>query len=306
MKPSAPLFLSSNVNIAAGATAVASTFDLTSPFREPIWIDAITWSVTGSNGVILTAANWGATLRTRLSLGRTELTRNRNNGFVPIWNLSSQVNQGLNVRAASNQVDENTFQGVTNFSMSFHKWKLPRPLYVPPGMSLQSEFFRSLDGIPGSLFVSVGYAGRYVDPGMTTLKKASMPFATFFEIQPGGSSFLSDAQDMVNPFEVPLCVQRFIGRAIQSTGNPVTTLLEVPLTSQIKIQDSHGHNIVRDFIPNDGSVVLDYNRRGWTFNKILSPKQWYNFQVIPAAGPSSTFDFAQQFSMIGHREEEYA
>lgn len=305
VKSSGPLMLSGSVTLSGpGVTAIAPTNQLTSPFREAMWIDHIVWQATGSTQFFW---NWGGAVRTRLMLGRTELTRNRNNGFVPIWNMGFQVNDFFTETTRDNITTADNITG------AFYRWKLPRPLYVPPGMGLVSEFQYVTTGIVNPVFavpvtVNVAYAGRYVDPNEPTRHEIDVPFVSFFEAPSTASAWLSDAMDLVNPFEVPLQAQRFMGRAqeIQTSGPIPVALTESNtgmLGSTVKIQDSHGHNIVRDFVPGSSQLVFDYLRRGWTFNQVVPPKQWYAVQLQATPGP--TFGAFQHVSLIGWRKEQF-
>jgi hypothetical protein len=307
MKKTAPILLSGEVTLNAGQTMNAPSQNLMSPFREPIWIDAITWTIwnpaVNANNAFW---DWGGTIRTRLTLGRTEITRNRFNGFVPIWNLSPQVND----LSASVQFDR--FSTSDPVASTMHKWKLPRPLYIPPGMSLQSTFMRTQDAGPAGTVVSVGYAGRYADPSLPTLHEIDVPFATFAEAAATASYFQSDENDFVNPFLVPLNTQRFILRAQHPQTAPDYLTEGYALTSLfgVKVQDSFGHNMVRDFVDGSSRVIFDYLRRAWTFKNILNSKERYNVQIRPYQGTAggaavATFTDAPMLSLIGWRKEEF-
>lgn len=308
MKKTAPLLLSGQVSINAGQTVNAPSVGLMSPFREPIWIDAITWTMWNDNAAANSFWDWGGTIRTRLTLGRTEITRNRDNGFVPIWNLSPQVNDVT----ASMQFDKDSADG--RFPSTMYKWKLPRPLYVPAGMSLQSTFMRTADGGPDDTQVIVGYAGRYVDPALPTLHEIDVPFATYAEAAANVGVFLSNENDFVNPFLVPLHTQRFILRMQhqQDTTTPPFLTEAYGLTSlpAFKVQDTFGHNMIRDFVDGSARVIFDFTRRAWSFDNVLNPKERYNVQVQPYQGAGggsavSVFTDTVMLSLIGWRKEQF-
>lgn len=300
----APILLSGQVSINPGQTVSAPTQDLTSPFREAIWVDSIHWTAFGRPGspVQVLPWNWGGTIRTRLVLGRTELTRNRNNAFVPIWNFGPQVNDN----SASLQFDRESAD--PSVAASFYKWKLPRPLYVPPGMSLQSEFSRTADGGPNGVVVSVGYAGRYVDPSLPTLHEIDVPLVCFAEAAGTLASFMSNENDFVNPYLTTYFTQRFILRAQETrdvgSGPYLSEATNLNTVAQVKVQDTYGVNIVRDFLDWNTGVVFDANRRAWTFNKTLEPKERYNVQFRPPVG-SATFGADLMLSLVGWRKEAF-
>lgn len=288
-----PFLSSAQVTLAASSTAMADSGALSQPFRRPFWLDEIRWNIRVSpvpldfgSGI---GVPYGALIRTKLTLGRMIIS----DKFIPIWNYGTEL---LTQYAGSAQVDAN-FGGV-NVGFSSYRWKLPKPLYVPAGNVVTSEFSRGADGNPSAL-VTVSYAGRYVDADLTSRDEIDVPFVCAFLPATGVLNAQSAELDLHNPFLVPLKCQRMIGRIlINDTATPPG--YAEPFGAgfgQLQLQDSGGHNMITDFT--DLALVFDVNRRAWTFTSMLPSQERYN---VLLTGLSSTRTVS--ISLIGTRKEQ--
>lgn len=298
-----PFLVSSQITLASGATGNADAGALSQPFRRPFWIDEIRWNIR----VPVPAAGpkpWGGLISTKLALGRMIIS----DKFIPIWNYCTEP---LQLQATSQQWDKNFGPAVgppgtggTSVSFSAYRWKLPKPLYVPAGNTVTSEFQRYADGGANAL-VTVSYAGRYIDQEETSRKEIDVPFVgAFLPGFPSTTTVQSGEMDLFNPFLVPLHVQRLTGRLL---NNSLSTYGEVAAgaptfqTTNIALvaKDSFGHNVIRDFT--NFLLVFDSNRRAWTFGKVLSAGQLYSlfFQNVASTDMLS-------IALIGTRKEQIA
>lgn len=290
----APFRVSSQVTIASGGSAVADSGALAQPNRQPYWVDEISWVIR----IPLTAAQTsglsaGALINTKLNLGRHIVSAD----FIPIHCYAPC----LQSTSLSEKSRETAISGVGNrVSFSNYRWKLPKPLFVPPGMPLVSGFQRIGDGFNSAL-VTVSYGGRYVSKYESKPKEIDVPYVSAFLPDPSAAIYAARSNDkhLGNDLTVPLHCQRIMGRATLVTS---TVVSDVPSTAtpnqtdaQIVMKDSSGVNIIRDFL--GFSRVFDSNRRAWTFNRILEPNDYYQvyLQLIPA-------NVRIQLALIGSRK----
>lgn len=290
-----PFLASAELTLAAGATGNADSEALSVPYRRPFWLDEVRWNIRVSPVPLNFGAGlgvpYGALISTKLALGRMIIS----DKFIPIWNYGAEM---LSAWSDSAQVDPNF--GSTNVGFSSYRWKLPKPLYVPAGNVVTSQFARGADTNPAARIV-VSYAGRYADGERPSRNEIDVPFVAAFLPGVVANAQSSDL-DLVNPFLVPLHCQRLIGRMLVIDSNTTPYgYTEGNFLHNItaQINDSFGHNVVRDFT--DLGLICDTNRRAWTFNKVLNPQERYNLQ----ATGMRTSAVADQISvsLIGTRKE---
>jgi hypothetical protein len=301
---SIPILVSDSVVIPPGGTAVANAGRLSSPFRQAIVIDEIRWSTYNAveiTGVFDDTPSWnvGAVVRTKLNIGRVDVT----NGFVPIWlfGTTMQANYFVEVNAVRFSVPNANDEAVV---VSHYRWRLPRPLYLAPGNALQSSFqHNDVLTLMGDTTVHVAYAGRYATPEDKPKNGAwEVPWVTPYLPAANVVHAQSSEKDLVNPFLVPLNVQRMLYRAVR-----VSDALCVETTDsagvEILIKDSHGVNIIRDAV--SPAVAMDMPRRAWTFQTVLNPKERYNVTFTGMTDASPEQD-SVQLAMVGWRNERIA
>lgn len=279
LRRTAPFLVSNSVSIASGSSVGIDAGAMSQPYRRPFWIDEIRWGIRCAPGVAISQLAMGGLISTKLTIGKTTVSYD----FIPIHNyavphqLTGFVEEGVDA----------TYGTATRVGFSDYRWKLPKPLYVPAGMALMSDFQRFADGFPTAL-INVAYAGRYVDAEEKRPEKIAVPFVSAWQPTPGSTSAQSSEKDLVNPYEEPLYTQKMIGRALfyQNNATGVSTLptfsANSMTASQVVIKDSYGQNVVRDFLA--FNRVFELNRCAWTFSRILLPRERYNAtaRLIPA------------------------
>jgi len=288
---SAPVLLGTPLlSIAENAGVTPDMADLGYAFRRPIWIDEVRFMCMIPN----LAFAGGFSVRANLRLGRMQITGSRNNPFVPIWSFGTRQ-QPLGL------VDQ-VVDTVANQCWSHFRWILPKPLYVPAGQILMSTFFRQADGGGAGGKVGVAYAGRTVAPGTPMPSKISVPYVGVYEPPAGAASAISSELDLVNPFLVPLKVQRFTMRVLDSTGAGLIKAenLQSGANRQITMKDSSGYDIVTDAAP---MLEVGFGaRRAWTFNRTLGPKERFIVNYNNLAPSESVFP---TIAMVGWRDEVF-
>lgn len=332
-----------------GSTRGFDTGRLGNVFRQPLAIDAVNFLIvakyTNGNLSPIEGAgtfNLGGQIHCRFRMGSFDLS----SAFVPIWNYGTVLQDGIE-DASPEMQSVNYIVGadsLTILSFNHFRWRLPRPLYVPPGDCLAPTI--SWPTMPNTLAryptlsnglnyvnVHISYAARRLPASMAAPREIDVPYVGLFEpayVQDGingtvGQTASSSAADLGNPFERPLCVQRFLGR-INRVGNNSSSEAHYIIDSSIPpeaigavnieaaapfklitvgMQDSQGYAIVRQDI--SWRHVFDVNRRAWTFVRNLAAKEWYSVQLRGLGvrgGDVDENDYYQpQISMVGWRRE---
>jgi|CXWL01.1.fsa_nt_gi hypothetical protein len=299
-----PILLSSSLDLASGATGIPPLQSLQSPFREAMMIDSVKFLVRGllPSASPTTGYNFAGMVRTRFKMGRIELSHD----FIPVGMYGPAI-QDPTATGTPPEATQATFAedgGGVTYTLSHFRWILPRPLYVPAGSVLVPSIQRILDdGFPGTtLTIDVSYSGRRLaqDP---LPKEIDVPYVALFappETVPGVATSASSADiNLVNPFLVPLHVQRLMGRIMNRTTSP-NLFDQLGGAVQVLMKDSYGQNMVRDFLP--WNMVYDVNRRAWTINQVLKPKERYYASITGMTATATQFSSAF-ISMIGYRKE---
>ena len=282
---SAPLVLNTSVTLAANGTAVADSAALASPFREPLVIDEVRWSIRVADAT-RTAANMGYCVRTALTLGQWGLT----NGMLPIWILGTSLQEN----GYAEEVQDAQWVAA-NPIFSNYRWRFPKPLYVAPGQALRSGFQRIGDSVSGNAIINVAYSGRYALPEDAPKDgQIDVPWATAFLPGTGQTTYISSEQSLDNPFLVPLKVQRLTFREANTDYSE-----NANSTAKLTMKDSTGTDVIKDMVL--ANRAIDYLRRAWTFQRILSPRERYDVKIAEA---SASKEF--QMAMIGSRKERIA
>lgn len=310
-----PLLLESSVSLASGGSALPDVRELQNPYRTPFVIDEIVFLLRWIRSGGTDFTNFGASIRARFAMGRVSVTSDH----VPVWSFGPQIQGNSNVPPPTNNLVEGQSglsggvdsAGQLNTYSSF-KWKLPVPLLVPPGNTLVPSFLRSADGMSGNVSVYVSYAGRRLESTFRMPADIDVPYVALYATERGADTGISSELHLVNPFLVPMRVQRLTGRVEQILANPVPFgnvqedfalgLLDFPTDFGITMEDTYGYKVVKSTTP--VGHVFDLPRRAWTFNKVLLPKERYTVRLNGTAGSMS--NRLLTIAMIGHRKERIA
>lgn len=304
--PASPLHLSNSLVLRSGASGTVQPATLKNPMGQDMEILEVKFELSGGLGASeASSLIFGGTIWCDLVLGGIRIT----NGSIPVWNFGR----------AENLEAEWKYDSSDNITFSSYSWRLPRPLYIPAGMTLAPTFVHT-GFIPDDINVRIGYSARtvFVKP-----KKVYVPWVAKYVSKSFNPITAADADastdlDLVNPNPEPLNLQRFTGRAmrIYSTGGgtegiPFTSLVPGPegFSSQflsVRITDSYGRPVVRSFTP--FRSVFGSLTRSWDMDNgaQLDPESFYKVELVKAAqavtGASAT-DAAQVFiAMVGWRE----
>ncbi len=270
------------------------TTKLTNPSGSPMWLDEISFA--------LSRGGYGSTIRAAFTLDRVPLT----GGYVPVWNFGRMLNTAF----------EETNDGPNN---GMFVWRLPKPLYIPAGKYLAAKIWHT--GLPDvkTCDFRMTYYGRAISSSAPVPKRIPIPWVTSFvgNVVPTAADTTDKSadSDLCNPFDVPLFVQRFIGRAISyegSAGSPPNEVKDafvdefsraVSELITIRAFDHRGRILVRDYTPL--AALFSESDKSWTVNAKLAPKGFYRMMLSEALSALTVgYNIRPMISMVGYRMTE--
>ncbi len=299
-----PLLLSASGTIAPNTGGTIPTLALANPDHKPMLLDELRFQVT------LGGRACGGVVKCSLKLGEIPLT----GGFIPLWGFG---------KAEDLLQERFVAAGTVNAGVAEYVWRLSRPLFIPGNLALVPQFFASpYLGRPVS--VKVSFVGRQL-PAMTTPRILEIPYIASYEskqfvLGDGSVQTDSSAEDqLLNPFNVPLQIERFVGRymhfnpeiVIQGATGVVEEIFDLvgvdtmDALLAIRMTNSLGDPIVRINTP--FRAVFDPLTRSWEIPHEMAPLAYYK-AYLTTGGPvmdtgytSTQFGIAQ-ISMVGYRD----
>ncbi len=323
LKTPYPLLLSAktpNLTNNAIVSPVDSSF-LANPTRQAMFVDEIRFSIptgaglsgTGTSGVVVMPFTG-----CRLSMGRLAIT----NGFVPLVLFGKSLNTTDVTNGGSAQ---------SGFCMT---WKLPKPLYVPPGEFISPRFQFILPITPAGgqavpdptpFQIEMSIVGRSLPVDCPVPRTIDMPWISFWQSKAlnctvsASSTFLTRDQsretDLVNPFNTPLFLQRLVGR-LPTVGANANGTFEANdagfcfIGSEfvtLRMVNSYGGVLVKDFTPFYDLFHL-YDK-AWTVNTKMPPKTFLTTFLecnTTTSTQTSTQNAIAMIGMIGYRKVRLA
>lgn len=289
-----PILLSASATISAGGgTAEFETTRLQNPFRTPMLLDEVRVFVTrgGANPNAYDAYGLGLDLK----LGRVPLTKD----YVPIANFGKALNDDPDPPGFG-------FQQIVTGPWT---WKLPKPLYIPATEFLVPKIYWPPDlvtSLPRT--VTIVYAGRSLEDGLQVPESIPVPYVSYISTPRvawgSNTTYQSTPSGLVNPFNEPLYVQRFIGRQWLSVGSFVGSNPDATgISTLVRAANHDGMIMIKD--PTSFSSVFAVPDRSWTINTVLAPKGFFIFTLDRDYSAYSAFSAqsnAQFISMVGYRE----
>lgn len=307
----------------AGQVGQLDAGRLRNEYRSPILVTEIDFTISlhqsfaslaSVDGTPRPFSNIGGYILAQIAIGGYKMT----NRFVPIWMLGRRYGLGSEM----NDSDVN-----------FYRWVLPKPMLVLPNTSFEvdiqvSKAFATIFGTSVSLGdgVSVEFAakGYTVDPDDIDMSSTAVPYASAF-VSDGSptSNLMGPELALHNPFQIPLRVQRLVGRIElydqTSFAAPValpaglfpdvpqdgTMETEAGVILMVDLQDSTGYRLTANPHP---FGFLFYPDATWRFERDLQPGDSY-FAVLtnPVNADGTTFpigtNYRPQIGLVGHRVE---
>src|ERR1700682_435950 len=290
LKTPYPLLLSAktpNLTNNAVVSPTDASF-LANPTRQAMFVDEIRFSIPSG----IPAQGSGATVAMaftgcRLTMGRLAIT----NGFVPLVFFG----KSLTPTDVSNGGIALTASTQSGFCVT---WKLPKPLYVPPGefISPRFQFVPQVAPVGSAGFpdvtpfqIEMSIVGRSLPVDCPVPRTIDMPWISFWQSKAlnctvsASVTVLTRDQsretDLVNPFNSPLYLQRLVGRlpAIGTAGgagafeaNDAGFCFIGSEFVTLRMVNSYGGVMVKDFTPfYDLFHLFD---KAWTINTKMPPK----------------------------------
>lgn len=302
--PSAPVHLSASLVVPSGGNGSVQQLSLKNPMGQDMEILEIKFEVScllssggGTGGL-------AGSVACEMYLGTEKIT----NGSVPLWNFCRAENLGdeLMIDTNGSALVPGVFQALS--------WRLPRPLFIPAGASISANF-TNLGIVAGSVNVRIGVSARstFVQP-----KRVYIPWIAgyttraFNPISAAGSD-VTPTTALVNPHSETVYLQRFTGRVISiDASKNVFASFPYSIGGQsltLKIIDSYGRPIVRNFTPFDS--VFSPLTASWDMDNgaALDPQSYYTATFKKSAtsysGANANIAAQGQISLVGWREKTY-
>jgi hypothetical protein len=193
--------------------------------------------------------------------------------------------------------------------------KLARPLWLPPRGFITAEFqHRGL--IQDNITAQVGIAGRILLDKEPAPRKLFVPYVSHwaskvFDMFGTNDTDSSTENDLINPFDVPLHVQRFVRHM---SGFRVASASNFDLDDAFG--DIHQNLMQVRIISSDGSptipvfstvgTVFPRMTRSWECEHEVAPGGYYLAYLNKLSPANQTVDAirGQEFyGMVGYREE---
>lgn len=285
-----PMYLSASVTLSAlGTTAQPDQGRLNTVFRVPSIITEIGLSCRQATDATA-QANIGGAARVRIRLGSfLEITQ----GFVPLYAFGSCVQRVSGETISS-----------TTLGFSTYKWVLPKPLYVLPGMAMETLFERPATGASADVTAYISYSGFYLAKDAPVPKTFDVPFVANYNGIVSTASQISNSLQLSNPLREDLHIQRMIGRLrVNTAANDENEVADVGAnvspffdTINIKMQHSDGWSIVPEYIP--FYSLFGIPTRTFDAKFTLRPNDY-----VAAYIANNVTDMTPIISMIGHRQQ---
>lgn len=274
--PNRPLLMSTRFTVPPGTVRGPSDdYALVPAFDEPLYLDEIRFNYVSEAAGTRPEND----VRVELTLGGSvQFTNNP----VPLAALNTSP-QPSNLttgptRGIGNYIPNN---GVT--------FRLPKPLYLNATDFVDKLIPKIHNNTTTAITMTVSYACRRAEKGIQpaeiwypyianyrtpqfALSDTTLPF--LFESAPG---------DLVNPFSVPLLVDRLVGFIGTDTPIPVPPVIDyinrgyVGELINVRLLDTNGRPVVRDLTPFNALFNLQTN--SWQARGVLRPHEYYIAQI---------------------------
>lgn len=311
-----PISLTASGTIKNSSVGGVNADALYSPYGLPMEIYEIKWMLSAPTNVVL-----GAGVGCSLEMGALKLT----NGYPPISSFCRMI---LSTLRGGNFVDysmsnRNGEEIPTTPSYGNFTWRLKTPIFVPAGAVILPKFqHRNL--IPDDITVQITYSGVTL-PSSYRPKRLVLPWVAAW-VGDGSAYSVASSQtslesDLVNPWNEPLYVQRFVGR-MNYSGNissvppseRISTIFDITgngLAEQIgkyytmQMTHSSGANIIQS--PTKFESVFPSGRRCWDVDVEIAPQSYFLVQMnkiadATASGSTAMLRFQPIVGMVGFRE----
>lgn len=316
-----PIMLWGSVVAAPNADSPVPNEQLANPFPNlPIELLGIRFRLTPQTDEAGAAPRvTGGGVKVKLDLGAASVATD-----IPISIFGD--NRDTYENQTSCYVDDPLLAATIAAVPTTYDWRLRYPMYIPPGKVLTAVFTPiGLNAFP--VRIDVLYMCRTWDPNRSLPAKVKVPWAASFESKtfpyednaPPATS-VSSALDVLNPFGVPLELERIGGRCttlqLAGTGNTRYIVEDLgewrDVLSTLRMRSSRGFDLIRTPVPFNG--VFPANWRAWdiTDGWTMAAREYYRVQIDTAAvddvtiNPEAVANAQFCVGIVGYRDVEVA
>lgn len=220
--------------------------------------------------------------------------------FVPVWLVGPRIHQ------CAEYEEDGSIGGIkvglNNVGpFETYRWKLPKPVYLPPGAAINLTFRRKatakntfpVDGT-GKIYVECAVRATQLAASASLPKENCIPFITAFT--PETFPALTSGLDLSNVFTSDFYAQRLTSRvALNNAQNNEKTGTD--FKNEVVITMSN--NLVEVCDEARLHSVFPASQMAWTYTRIMAPRDYLKvkFQVAPSSVAQP------QIALIGYRKE---
>lgn len=273
----------------------------------------------------------GAAIAAKLDLGNFPLT----NGFIPIYAFGRADDLTVEqLRGGATQATTAFANGITRFYAEYFV-KLSRPIFLPAGAAIRPQLAHK-GQTNAAIDVHVALIGRALPANTVVPRTLWLPYWAAYTSKSFTlgtvDSDQSTENDLNNPFDVPMEMERFVGRIgyyigssafsfqqvlTEQENSPLVSLQAVGFTTTLAdalgqitcaIIDSNGYPVVKKLTP--FRLVFDAETRSWPLSHSLAPGGYYLASLAnsawtvgdPTVGSGGSVVAQPCISMLGWRE----
>ena len=298
-----PIHLTASTTLRSGRESGVNAAALKNPTEDPMEICEIKINLQAVESAYTVGSFIGQPVGMRLDLGKIPLT----NGYVPSWVFGKPWNMGNYYYGGATAVGSSSMYGFANYV-----WRLSKPLYVPGGSVLVPTLKHFGYGI-GDINVQISYSGRGYG-GKYSPTKVFVPWVCNYTSK--ALDYTSTAQtdssnelDLVNIFDQPLRVDRFVGIIGRTTGTDTASPALIQDNADMsgaylsaRIVSSFGEPLVRNFVP--FGALFPAVQPSWECEHVMPPRTYYKVYLSKAAATtgSALYTANANVSLVGWRE----
>jgi hypothetical protein len=272
--PNRPLLLSTRFTVAANSVASPpDAFALVPAFNEPLFLDEIRFNYISQTNGTRPENN----IKVELTMGGSvQLT----NGPVPIAALNTSP-QPRNLTTGPNLLGSGVLYTPTN-GVTF---RLPKPMYLNAANVVDNLTPKIHNNTATAITMTISYACRRAVGIKPT--ENWYPFVTSyttptFQLNSSTQPFLYESSpgDLVNPYSVPLLVDRLVGYISTDSALPASgynSRVYVGELINCRLIDTNGRPVVRDLTIFNALFNLQNN--AWQARGMIRPHEYYLAQV---------------------------
>ncbi len=287
-----PISLLATVVLQPNQSDSPNTMALKNPNAQPMELLEIKFLIGQTTQLANTPGFNGATLACKLTMGSLKISNN----FIPVWLYGrgdALVTEQLGI-----------FNGAGPFPNSYclFSWKLPRPLYVPPGAVLAPEFQHTGQAnVP--LTVSICYSGRVLARPLDETQAFPVPYVASWQSK-GFDVHAADIDsshetDLVNATNEDVHICRMAGRLTSTAGGGANeNNLDDELIT-IDMFDSRGYPWVQ--LPAFFRQVFSATTRSWEMpiEPVLPSGTYVIANITKAAATNDNYGAALYYDQVG-------